>query len=469
MKTENYTNSWFNIKQSARLFLLGGIASLVLCLTTVAQIDLTDDVVDGSARAYNIRIGELQLDLSAGLTATYDSNVNLREDEFKEEGTAITPQITTAAFWAITPNVTLNSSVRVAYRSYVSGDGEDGLFITDEQGGSDATIDFDFLLSDDSLFTIGNTLSADISTITQVVSRTNNETQNLEYNRYAYTLSGDYAQRLTPYTRLNLGGHYGLHWTTDDVFDFNDYTSTGFTGSIVTEINPDLTGGITVDYTTLDYDSQIRVIQRDIDGDGVIDGDPNSAETTVTQFARNDQDLLTIAGTFNYTTEAGATFQGRVGATNVEVDVANDLSATESGDWIPHLELSLNFSSGAFLTHILTASNAVTRSEAFVVNQADPDDFIFSNYAETQSLGYSLNYLLNEAINMSLGYSFTDSEESDGGIEYKANNFTAGAIYSNTDNSSIYVNLQYEDRFDSNFDGVDYQRFLVNGGFQYNF
>ena len=419
---------------------MGGllITSILSSNSLFGLIDLSDDPTIIN-RDYNIKAGTLSLDLSGTVTGSWDSNVNRSDNE---SAFAIIPGLQIDALWELSPYVILETGVIIEYRSYTSGAGEDGVIIRGRDGESAATIDLEFLTGDDSIFTFSNSIQGNTDTISRVAridgSRTN---INDDYIIYNYEGSLDYSQRITPSTRLDLGYGYVKTWTASDLFKDINRIDQGFRAGLKTEVRDDLTAGVYASTNKFEYDDSIR----------------------------NDGDGYSVGVSFENTLEGGAKFSGSVGGKYIEFDIQNELSATDDGGWFPEFDVSLAFQVGQFITHEIFAGSNVGGSTSSFVNLLDVNDITFANYTEVVSAGYQLNYLLAEGLETFASYEYQDASDSDAGFEYKMHIVEVGGRYGLSQNSSIFLSLQYQNRFDGNQAGLGFVRFIANSGVQIDF
>ena len=410
---------------------------IFVSLTSWSQISLTDDetVVNED---YNLRFGELYVDFAGSVTASFDSNVNYRSGEEKENGTAIVPGIETSVFWALSPYVTLDAGANIRYRNYLDGDGNDSLLIEGRDGGNSADLDLEFLLGDDSLFTFSNSLSGNSDTFSRTIN--SREAINDNYTAYFYSGMLDYAQRITPYTRLNLGLFRNYSWTEQDDLSFNDYTEDGVEARINSQIRDDMTLGVKASASKVDYEDSLR----------------------------NEFDLLFVGLEFSTTTEAGAIFTGTVGAQNIDVDIANDPLSTDDGGWFPSADVQLTFNVGQFVSHEIGVFSGAGAASSIALSQ-DLTQFSYPNFAESYGGSYALDYLITENMVLRFSYEYNRVEESDAGLEYKDHRLELGTSVDTFEQGSVFVSFQYQNRFDANVENAGFVRYLLNGGLQFEF
>lgn len=416
---------------------------VLTCLSSyhaAAQISLRGNRENPAEKDYNLLIGTIQYNFAAGTNFKWDSNFN-RDDNTDDDTFALSPNFSVDAYWPLSPHLIISTGIDIGYDHYIDGEGENGLTIGGLDDSVDAGFDVDLLLSDDSLITVSNSLNSTIDTVNTgaTLARTQN---NEPFRLFNYGINVDYSKRLTPYTRVKLGYAFGYKFSTTSQFDDVDRLSNGINSELATQLNSNLEVGVEANFKTSESLGS----------------------------AQNDFDQYQLIGRLTHTNDAG--FRVSLGAGLDYIDFDNSNSATrDNEEYSPYLDGSVNFKTGEFLTHTISMRYQLEDSDATVVRSTFPPPIVVLqvNYQNVYTAGYALDYVLNENITIKFDYSFSYTDQSEGGNEFKQNNVEIGTSYKLNPKTSVNLSYSFENVFDSDFFGTDYERSIVELGFSYDF
>lgn len=422
------------------------IACLMLAspLATYGQIAIHQSRGDVQQKNYNLRVGEAELSLGTGLQFTYDSNFNRSNNNTAGGSYALTPTLTLGVYWPISPYITFDSNISIGYQTYISGPGEDGLRINGLELGTASTFNIEFLIGDDSLVNVYNSLSSTIDTIQTDATAgggTGGSIRNEPFQQYIYNAGAGYVQRLTPYTRLDVGYNFQLQRTPDSTFNNTNRISNTPSVSVTHQLNENLKGSLNTSADFYDYSDDLH----------------------------NNGFKYLFTGGLEYQSDAGFIIGGLFGVEYLDFDVSNDRAATDSDNVSPYFEGFLSFKTGEFLSHSFSATYTHDPSNASVQSPVNPAQLLFINYQLRYGGAYTLRIPIRENLNFYTGYSIYRTEQSDNGNKYNQQGFSIGVDYVLSDHIDIGVRYTYDNVFDAEFAGVDYNRNLVDVFLNYNF
>ncbi|WOO41418.1 hypothetical protein [Rubellicoccus peritrichatus] len=423
------------------------IASSILLTPIVSegQIAIHQNRGDVTQRDYNLRIGEAELSLGSGLQLTYDSNFNRASNNTAGGSYAIAPSLQLGVYWPISPYITFDTNISIGYQFYVSGPGEDGLRITGLDGlGTASTFNLEFLIGDDSLINVYNSLSATIDTVQTGATAgggTSGNVRNEPFQQYTYVAGIGYVQRLTPYTRLNVNYDFQLRRTPDSTFNYINRITNTPSVSVAHQLNQNLTGSLTTSANFYDYSEDLH----------------------------NNGFKYLFGGGLEYITDGGLIVGGELGVEYLDFSTSNDPAATDADNVSPYANGYLQFKTGEFLTHTFSGKYTHDASNGSFANPANPSQLLFVNFQLEYGGAYTLSIPIRENINVYGSYNLYRIEQSDNGNKYNRQGVLIGADYDLSKQINVSVRYTYENAFDATFVNTDYNRNLVDIFLNYNF
>ncbi|MBN2451319.1 MAG: outer membrane beta-barrel protein [Lentisphaeria bacterium] len=118
---------------------------------------------------YTIKLGNLRLQLSLGLEAEWEDNVNHAGNRDKEDGITLMPTLHVGMYWPLNPGLQIHSGVVLGYRWYVSGGGDredEGLIVTGTEGAVNAQFSADMRVGKSGLLSASEEFVRDIDAFT---------------------------------------------------------------------------------------------------------------------------------------------------------------------------------------------------------------------------------------------------------------------------------------------------------------
>lgn len=114
---------------------------------------------------YNLRFGELRLDLGYEGSVEYDTNTNsMNKSSDRDEGALLENGIDVGIFWPLSPAFTLDTTVYIGYGSRLSGDGTGGLILETRD---EETVALDLRLGDNAILSLLDTASVNTLTVAE--------------------------------------------------------------------------------------------------------------------------------------------------------------------------------------------------------------------------------------------------------------------------------------------------------------
>ena len=122
-----------------------GLLALGCIDVSATQITLRSRETTPVVEDYNLRVGNLLLDLRYNLGLIYDDNSNRASTRTnKEDGTKLGSAATFAIDWPINSNFFIQSGVTLSYIWFLDGEGADGFDLSGIDGAAAADLAFDF-------------------------------------------------------------------------------------------------------------------------------------------------------------------------------------------------------------------------------------------------------------------------------------------------------------------------------------
>ena len=404
---------------------------------------------------YNLRIADLQFNLSATSGFIWDSNFERNSDE-TEDSFILSPTLFIQAYWPISPYIVLSTGAAVGYEYYLEGNGRDGLIVRGYGEDSSSSFNLDISLSDDSVITFSNNFSANISSASTVTN--DGQRQNQPFRRFTNTNSLRYEHRITPQTRISFD--YGFRdifarsVTVRDSSEDTGLASSGGLDSIESqrhkisgEISDQLTDSLTLSLTS-DFSSTLYKEDFRNDFDQFTSGPKitYNISPNITSFVQLAVNYLAADGTNSRATTATTE--------NKSLDlILRSVVTFTAGNYWAH---------GFFLYYLQEPSDAIT----FTAGSGEP---IPVNFQEITFFVYQLNYLFYKNLNVSFYYLIERTIEAGDANRYKIEEISAELPFRPNERTVISARYTHSKIFGSRFEEFNSKRHRVEINFRLNF
>jgi hypothetical protein len=218
------------------------VASLLIAPLVMAETEIHSRRGRSSQEPdYILKLGECRFDAKAGLEFFYDNNTNRSTDnDLQEEGPGVIVSFPVRIYWPINPRLTLDVDAVLGYRDYINGNGTDGGFVSIT---APETIAVDVRVGDNGILSFIDTVSVNLDTITEnAVDNTQDQLllKNDAAAQYEVDLSSKYSVsvragrkdtkslRSSDFDYRNRRTYYGtgsLGWQASSVLKLGPYAS----------------------------------------------------------------------------------------------------------------------------------------------------------------------------------------------------------------------------------------------------
>lgn len=366
---------------------------------------------------YTLKMGSLRLQLSIGMEAVYDDNVNTTGDD-EQDGLSLSPVLYSNIYWPLNPGFQIYSGLSLGYKWYVSG-GEDaddeGLTVGGTDGAVNMQLGFDFRVGQNGLLSASEEFARDLD------SFDGGDQENRNYTLNRNLLNLQYRNEFTRYTNGTAKVTHTNQWADESEFSDQDLYS-------------DFLDLVVLHYVTRDL--QLGPYGR-------------AGMTNYTEDLHNDSDTLEGGVSMVYGTTERFAVSGSVGYSNVSFDTDNNAAATDDYSGLT-TQWAIRYSNSPAMTHRLVTS--------YGAEQGALDQDV--NFAKEWLTEYTISYVLHEdlLVNADLGY--INTKESDGGDSNNLYRVGVGLGYRLTRDTTM--DLRYtHDWLDSDDNGNEYTRNLV--------
>ncbi len=421
MKTLNRTHP---LHGAGIAFLCFSVVFFCAVSTEATTLKVTPKPHAAAQRDYNLRLGNLQFDLSGSIDAAYDDNINRAEDN-EEDGVEVVPKIGINAYWPLSPYVSLNSGISLGYRYYLGGDGEDGLIIGGSEGQLAASMGTDIVLGDQ-IFRVTEQFSRRVDTL-DILAR--GETDDYVYNEN--TIGVHYRKDWTEYVSFNANYQHTNGWTDDT--DFQDHASDALQLNTMWAMNRQLQIGPYFNVQTTRFDENLK-------------------NDTVTYQPG-------IGFTLRPTKKSSMTIQGTLGYEFLNVDTENNPAIDDEDNSV---SASLTFSAPMPITdHVSHAlSTSMQNTQALGSQNA--------NYSTQKWVRYNILWAIRRNMTISANAAYGKIDESDRGENADLVQGGVNLSYSFSPNTSLDFGFNHTVK-NSDEPGADYTNARITANFSYNF
>ncbi len=189
-----------------------------------SQIEIRNSEPPPKTTNYNLKFGNLELDLGYIIAVVSDSNSNRSGDsDTREEGFRIGNGLTIGLDWSFNPHIRINSGVRIGYFSTTGGEGLEGLVVDGTDGNLESRFLLDFLIGLDGIFTLEEKISRSIDSIE--ISRL---TTAGDFTLWNNSVSLQYQNQLSTYITSAIKVTQSDSWVDEKQFEFKDNTKNSF-------------------------------------------------------------------------------------------------------------------------------------------------------------------------------------------------------------------------------------------------
>jgi hypothetical protein len=234
--------------------LLALIAALGFVATATAQVEIDSKDTGEGQRDYNIRLGNLTMDLVYVMSAGYVDNTNRSTSaDTSEEGVGVYNGLQLRMDWPLKDWLRLQSGISGGYRTFLSGAGEDGWIVQGPDADVSSRLALDMRLSETSMLTVADSFYHQLSTV-QVAGDDNTKDFNTWNNRFSIT----YVANPTELTSLQTVLAHDATWADDSDFEFVDRTVYSLTTRLLWQLNTRWRFGPDVKFSKTEYWEDIQ-------------------------------------------------------------------------------------------------------------------------------------------------------------------------------------------------------------------
>ncbi len=347
MKTSRIHGFGAILSAIVALCFLGSTQATMINLSPLAQLQ-------PKPRDYNIKLGELRLSLSSKLSVAYNDNIDRASSKDEtNEGWLITPQLGLGVYWPLSPMVTIDTNISVAYDDYINNKGRDQWQIGGANGGLSGGIRAMMLLSDVDTLRLQDTFERSSQNL-------NLAAQNYpsNYAMFTNTISALYSHQFSELmvwmTQID---HTTARTNSSEYDDQNHYTAS-IDSVLLWQTNERLRLGPYVRYEIYRYTEENA--PHHVNG-------------------HNDSNSLQGGIAFTYDTHGALKFDGSVGLEHLSFDTGHHPSA-DTGDTGATASLRATLATSQLTTHSLYGT--LMRYQGTLASRV--------NYAKDLIVGYGI-------------------------------------------------------------------------------
>ncbi|MCH2175539.1 MAG: hypothetical protein MK193_07410 [Lentisphaeria bacterium] len=403
---------------------------------------------------YNIRMADnLYLDLSYETYLRYDSNSNTASDsKDKLDGVSWMNGIGTSLYWPIQPEVTLYADFTIGYIAEISGDTEDGLYLsTSANAPLGNTFGVDIYLSENMGLSIYDTMQ-----INNSYEGTDGDSGEIK-QQFINDLDAQFDWEVTSLINTSQSVGYGIVKSMNSDYEDEDKVIIHYTAQLNFQVNSTTNIGPYFKYEDVDYDQE----------------------------ENNDYETYEVGGQLDKELSETKNLQAHLGWKKVDTDVEIDnpfnnpnnqtgFKNSSSGDNSIVAGATLSSEISEVLQHSITAKYDVVGSDTVTVNTS-----------ETLSAQYSLLWDMSSDWSLNYDMYWLHSRDDRGERQGQQNNPNLNPDDIVAETFDLYVfrlglnqyisdkitlNYGFEASYkDSNVVKQDYERYRATFGFNYNF
>jgi hypothetical protein len=414
------------------------------------EISLTDDPIDSAGRDYNLLIGELRLNLGTGATFRWDSNFN-RSNSNEEASFSIIPTMFIDAYWPISPYLQFSTGTSIGYEYYLEGESnaEGGPVVGGLDENAASRFDVDLSLSNDAIITAANSFSANIASAS--IQNDAGQREDQPFRRFVSVSSLQYAQRITPQTRISFDYSFSDTFTRSATANNDEGSNTAINDSFDSQTH-----------------SVFGEIGSQINDSIILSLIGNVSDTQYSVELRNDNRQYRIGPRITYISDSGLTSSVQIAFDQLDFDTTNSPAAQDNQSTTLNFESSVSFLQRNFLSHRFSLGYLQEPSLATTANPVASGDAIPVNFQERTTFAYNLSYPLTEQLDVRLLYRLERIKESDEGNQYSRQEISVGLPFQLNTRTSVSARYTYSKVSGSEFTEFNYDQHLVEITFRLN-
>ena len=351
----------------------------------------------GVPSGYNLRLGNLFLDLSANMAAQYDDNVD-RSAADKTGAVSAGPGLGLGVYWPVSPYVQIQTGAGLAYWYSSDDAAQEGLEVTGLDGGaSDASISLEAALHKHLRLRLSDSYSHSNDKLA-LASRGVPRSSSLSNNETAVQADVEWTKRITMLTRFA----HEAQWAGSSTYDRMDLTRDTVNTAALWRLNPQLQMGPYADWQGTTYSEDKHNDSQEV-GAGLAVAYTSGGLSVTTKLGLSKT-------TFSDSNVAGA---------------SDDYSGASFG-------ASLGFATSKLVSHTVSVDYGPT--------QGTLDSGV--NYSKDLTTTYGIGLSLRPKLTVSGSLAWVKSQQSDGGEN--ANTYQAGVGVSYELTKHVSPRLSYQ-------------------------
>jgi len=241
------------LKKVIKCLAIGAVSILPFVALAESEINPRYEDMQLARRPYNLKLGNLSLDLAYQFSGGYDSNINVTDStNDRENGCFIKNGLVLGVYWPVLPRtLEIDTSISLGYKSYHGADGNDGFYINTRVGDTDM-FRIDYRISKTKILSFTDSIAFNMDTIewagatsAELVTFTNHAAFQFE----AKNRSNSYSARV---------GRIDTKTSGDKVFEYRDNVLHYIALDYYQEISKSIIAGPYASYRTTEYDNSIN-------------------------------------------------------------------------------------------------------------------------------------------------------------------------------------------------------------------
>lgn len=386
-----------------------GIDHVSLSGESVAE-ELRQSGVD---QPYNLKVGPMSVRMDAGVTTTYNDNINLSKTAPISDFT-FTPSTSIHGLWQVSELNTLSFNIGLGYQMYASHSEDDCILLA-----PDSEAQFNFFVGD-VLFTVHDAFSyqqdptqiGQLSNTVRLARFTNDFGIRAKWDMSSYVLSLDY--------------DHTNFWVTQSVYNYLTNQSDALAPTVTFNIDKAIQAGLSMSVSDTRYDKNVQNDNRSLSVGPFVTA---SITKSLSVSARGGGYFSSYdKGGTNGDSQDLSSYYFSVGINHQITDSINE-SLTAGREFIPGL--TSNYTERLYANYTVTwqATSYLNAGVNLLWENLTDSQATVHETSDRYGFGLNINDSLSQHATVSLNYQYLVKNANPSLLSYEQNQVTAGVNY----------------------------------------